>query len=53
MVEMDMDRNELIEEDVESRLDAADCQAETTFLRYSHDVVFGSIREGLLHEEEG
>lgn len=37
---------------VEEALDAADAQAqaEEASLRYQHDEVFGSIREGLRHE---
>ena len=34
----------------EEALDAADAQAEETSLRYQHDEVFESIREGLRHE---
>ena len=32
---------------VEVALDVADFQAETTMLRYSHDEVFSSLRDGL------
>ena len=32
---------------VETALDAADCQAKTMKLRYSHEEVFSSIRGGL------
>ena len=35
---------------VEEALDAADAQAEEASLRYQHDEVFESIREGLRHE---
>lgn len=47
MVVMSIDQFEHINGTVESALDAADLQAETTSLRYTHDEVFGSIREGL------
>lgn len=50
MVVMSMEQFERINGSVESALDAADRQAATTTLRYSHDEVFGSIREGLRHE---
>ena len=49
MVVMSMEQFEHINGSVESALDAADRQAATTTLRYSHDEVFGSIREGLRH----
>ena len=49
LVVMSVEQFEHINGDVESALDAADRQAATTTLRYSHDEVFGSIREGLLH----
>lgn len=32
---------------VEVALDVADFQAETTMLRYSHDEIFSSLRDGL------
>lgn len=47
MVVMSIDQFERLNGSVESALDAADIQAETTSLRYSHDEVFSSIREGL------
>jgi len=47
MVVMSVEQFEHINGNVESALDAADRQASTTSLRYSHDEVFGSIREGL------
>lgn len=49
MVVMSIDQFEYINGSVESSLDAADRQAATTEMRYSHDNVFGSIREGLRH----
>ncbi|MCI8366302.1 MAG: type II toxin-antitoxin system Phd/YefM family antitoxin [Eggerthellaceae bacterium] len=49
MVVMSIEQFEHINGSVESALDAADLQAATTELRYSHDEVFGSIREGLRH----
>ena len=47
MVVMSLEQFEHINGSVESALDAADRQAATTSLRYSHDEVFGSMREGL------
>lgn len=47
MVVMSIDQYEYLSGSVEAALDAADRQAKTTRLRYSHDEVFGSIREGL------
>ena len=47
MVVMSIDQFEYQRGSVESALDAADRQAATTSLRYSHDQVFGSIRESL------
>lgn len=47
MVVMSMEQFEHINGSVGSALDAADRQAATTSLRYAHDEVFGSIREGL------
>ena len=47
MVVMSIDQYEYLSGSVEAALDAADRQAETTRLRYSHDEVFASIREGL------
>ena len=49
MVVMSMEQLEHINGSVDSALDAADRQAATTSLRYTHDEVFGSIREGLRH----
>ena len=47
MVVMSVEQFEHINGNVEFALDAADRQAATTSLRYSHDEVFGSMREGL------
>ena len=47
MVVMSIDQFEHLRGNVEEALDAADAQATTTSLRYSHDEVFGSIREGI------
>ncbi len=47
MVVMSMQQFDRLNGSVEDALDAADAQAETTSLRYSHDEVFGSIREGM------
>lgn len=49
MVVMSLEQFEHINGNIEGALDAADRQAATTTLRYSHDEVFGSIREGLSH----
>lgn len=51
MVVMSMDQYERLTGDVESMLDAADRQAASTSLRYSHDDVFESLR-GELHRAE-
>lgn len=47
MVVMSIEQFEYINGNVEAALDAADLQAATTSLRFSHDEVFGSVREGL------
>lgn len=47
MVVMSLEQFEHVNGNVEQALDAADRQAATTTLRYTHDEVFGSIREGL------
>lgn len=47
MVVMSIDQFEHLNGSIDAALDAADIQAETTTLRYTHDEVFGSIREGL------
>ncbi|MEE1044270.1 MAG: type II toxin-antitoxin system Phd/YefM family antitoxin [Olegusella sp.] len=47
MVVMSMEQYEYLSGSVEKALDAADRQAATTSLRYSHEDVFGSIREVL------
>ena len=47
MVVMSIEQFEHINGSVESALDAADRQAATTSMRYTHDDVFSSIREGL------
>ena len=52
MVVMSIDQFEYLNGDVESALEAADLQAATTTLRYSHDELFDSIREGLRNEQE-
>lgn len=49
MVVMSLEQFEHINGSVEAALDAADRQAATTTLRYSHAEVFDSIREGLRH----
>ena len=50
MVVMNMEQYESLTGNVEAMLDAADRQAATT-LRYSHDEVFGSLREELHRAE--
>lgn len=47
MVVMSLEQFEHVNGRVERALDAADRQAATTTLRYTHDEVFGSMREGL------
>lgn len=47
MVVMSIEQFERINGSVDAALDAADTQAYTTNLRYTHDEVFGSIREAL------
>ena len=47
MVVMSLEQFEHVSGGVEQALDAADRQARTTTLRYTHDEVFGSMREGL------
>lgn len=47
MVVMSIEQFEYLNGSVEAALDAADRQAATTDFRYTHDEVFGSIREGL------
>ena len=47
MVVMRLEQFEHVNGGVEQALDAADRQAGTTSLRYTHDEVFGSMREGL------
>ncbi len=49
MVVMSVEQFEYINGGVEQSLDAADKQAATTSMRYSHDEVFSSIRKGLHH----
>ena len=49
MVVMSMEQFEYINGGIEQALDAADRQAATTSLRYSHDEVFSSLREGFCH----
>lgn len=52
MVVMSVEQFEHIKGGVEFALDAADRQAATTSLRYTHEEVFGSIREGLRNGRE-
>lgn len=52
MVVMSVEQFEHINGGAEFALDAADRQAATTSLRYTHEEVFGSIREGLRNGRE-
>ena len=52
MVVMSVEQFEHINGGVEFALDAVDRQAATTSLRYTHEEVFGSIREGLRNGRE-
>ena len=52
MVVMSVEQFEHINGGVEFALNAADRQAATTSLRYTHEEVFGSIREGLRNGRE-
>ena len=52
LVVMSVEQFEHINGGVEFALDAADRQAATTSLRYTHEEVFGSIREGLRNGRE-
>lgn len=52
MVVMSVEQFEHINGGVEFALDAADRQAAMTSLRYTHEEVFGSIREGLRNGRE-
>ena len=52
LVVMSIDQFEYLNGSVEAALDAADRQAATTDVRFTHDQVFGSIRKGLRHERE-
>ncbi len=52
MVVMSIDQFEHINGTVEGALDAADRQAATTSLRYTHDEIFNSIRKGLRDGDE-
>ena len=47
MVVMSMDQYDSLTGNVEAMLDAADRQAASTTMRYSHEEVFGSLREEL------
>lgn len=47
MVVMSIEQFDRINGSVDAALDEADVQASTTLLRYTHEEVFDSIREGL------
>lgn len=49
LVVMSLDQFEYLNGSVEAALDAADTQAATTDVRFTHDQVFDSIRKGLSH----
>lgn len=51
MVVMNMEQYESLTGDVEAKLDAADRQASSTTMRYSHDEVFGGLRKELQRGE--
>ncbi len=51
MVVMNMEQYESLTGDVEAKLDAADRQALSTTMRYSHDEVFGGLRKELQRGE--
>lgn len=51
MVVMNMEQYERLTGSVEAMLDAADRQAASTAMRYSHEEVFGALREELNRAE--
>jgi prevent-host-death family protein len=51
LVVMSIEQFEHVNGSVEAALDAADAQAATTTLRYSHSEIFDSIRQGLKNGE--
>ncbi len=51
MVVMSIEQYERMNGSVEHALDEADMQAFTTTLRYTHDEVFGAMRNGLVNEQ--
>lgn len=51
LVVMTIDQFEYVNGTVETALDAADRQAQTTSLRYTHDEMFGSLRNALRSRE--
>ena len=51
MVVMSMDQYESLTGDVEAMLDAADRQAASTTMRFSHDEVFAGLRKELHRAE--
>lgn len=50
MVVMSFDQYQRVSDTVEQALDAADRQAQSMPLRYSHEEVFGSVREMLAND---
>lgn len=52
MVVMSFEQYQRASETVENALDVADRQARSMSLRYTHDEVFGSVREMLGHDSE-
>lgn len=51
MVVMNMEQYEKLTGNVEAMLDAADRQAASTEMRYTHDEVFGGLRRELHRDE--
>ena len=51
MVVMSIEQYESLTGNIESLLDAADRQAASTSMRYTHDEVFGALREELHRAE--
>lgn len=51
MVVMSIDQFEHLQGSIDSALEEADRQAELTSLRYTHEEVFDSIREGLRRDK--
>lgn len=52
MVVMSFEQYKRATETIENALDVADRQAQTMSLRYSHEEVFGAVREMISHESQ-